>query len=491
MSAISSERSLPLFSLPIEIKNREALGKLLLAARAVDRGWAVLLGKQSRVCEVMRRCPPGVHLEISIPEAKLGTRIRPLADAGHHLACLCEEGILYPDGRDYCLRKVGEGAMELLSLYFANGPRQAEDVRSHRRTDHLALVVSGNPRFDLLQPPCRSIHDADVARIRARIGAPFVLINTNFSFVNPHPSYGDPLQKLRQSGKLMTPEQERIWQGVVAAKQRLIADYRRLALALAAAGWTVVIRPHPSENLASWEAFARGRQRLHVVHEGSANAWILAAAAVIHSGCTTGVEAFLMRRPVLAYLPDYLGEDQWFSNRLSRPVASPEQVLQALAHLEDPAAAATAAEAAGAEAAGAEAERRALARHHIANSEQPFACDRILDAFAALAPAPQPLALLRSRLHACRRPLSRRLVSGLSRQLLGALPAGLGIPALQRRRAHHQLHHQKFPGLSRAELLATIERYRALGLVQAIPAVERIDTGLFLLTPAVAADASR
>lgn len=469
------QASLPILSLPIEIKNRELLGKLLLAAKAVDQGWAVIIGKQSRVCEVLPHAPAAVHLEISIPQAKLETRIRPLVAAGHRLGCLCEEGVVYPDGRDYCLRKVGEGPLSLLDFYFANGQRQADDLIRHCRLDAVQLIVSGNPRFDLLQPPYRAIYDTTVERIKARIGVPFVLINTNFSLVNPHPSYGDPLRKLKQSGKVMTEEQELLWQRVVAAKQRLIADYRRLAVALTDAGHTVVIRPHPSENVASWQAFAAQRQRLHVVYEDSANAWILAAQAVIHSGCTTGVEAFLLQRPVIAYGPEDPADEDGFATRLSLRASSAEQVLALLSALS--------ASAAGPDDAAAQ-ERRALAHQHIANSEQPQACDRILAAFAADPPAPQPLEELRRRLRARRRPLPRRLASHLARELVMALPSGLGSPALRRRRAHHQLHHQKFPGLSREEVLARIDRFRSLGVVATRPAVERIDTDLFLLTPA-------
>ncbi|MEB3332986.1 MAG: surface carbohydrate biosynthesis protein [Synechococcaceae cyanobacterium] len=470
----TAESVLPLLSLPIEIKNREFLGKLLLAAKAVEGGWAVIIGKQSRVCEVLTGVPPAVHLEISIPQSKLNTRIRPLVQAGHRLGCLCEEGVVYPDGRDYCLRKVGEGPLALLSFYFANGERQADDLRQYGTSQGYRLVVSGNPRFDLLHPPCRALYDDSVARIQARIGEPFVLVNTNFSLVNPHPSYGDPLQKLKQSGKLMTAEQDLLWQRVVAGKQRLIADYRRLVLALTAAGQTVVIRPHPSENVDSWLAFAAGRPRLHVVHEDSANAWMLAARAVIHTGCTTGVEAFLLQRPVIAYLPEGQHEEEGFATQLSLTAASPEQVLERLEALssgapigDDPAAAA----------------RRQLAHHHIANSERPGACERILEAFAADPPSPQSLTEVRLRLRAQRRPLLRRLGSRLARELVTVLPGGLGSAALQRRQAHHHLHRQKFPGLNRGELLSVLTRFRALGVVAALPRVERIDTDLFLLSP--------
>lgn len=469
-----SESHRPILSLPVETKNRELIGKLLLAAKAVDQGWAVVLGKQSRVMDVMPHCPPAVHVEASIPAFKFEERIRPLLAVGHRLGCLCEEGIVYPDGRDYCQRKVGPEPLSRLSYYFANGQRQCDDITRWRETQALHLAVSGNPRFDLLHPPYRSIYDASVRSIKQRIGCPFILVNTNFSLINPHPAYGNRLEKMRASGRVVTPEQERIWAHRVQTKQRLAREYRQLVEALHRAGRTVVIRPHPSENQAVWKTFAAEMERVHVIHDGSANAWMLAAEVVIHSGCTTGLEAFLLDRPVIAYLPEGLRDDESFINDLALQAASLEQVLSLLQSLPcqpleppDPNLA----------------KRRSLARHYIANSDRAFACDRILEMIQTDPPEPQPLAELRRRLRSRRRPLARRLASGLSRQLICALPDRLSPASLRRRKVHHHLHRQKFPGLSRAELQAALAQFRQLGVVASPAEVERIDTDLFLLTP--------
>lgn len=469
-----SEPHLPILSLPVETKNRELLGKLLLAAKAVDLGWAVVLGKQSRVCDVIPYCPPAVHVEASIPAFKFASRMQPLLAAGHRLGCLCEEGIVYPDGQDYCQRKVGVEPLSRLSYYFANGQRQCDDILRWREPGSVHLAVSGNPRFDLLHSPYRSIYDSSVQAISHRVGGPFILLNTNFSLINPHPAYGNRLEKMRASGRVVTPEQEHIWAQRVQTKQCLAMEYRRLVQALHQAGRTVVIRPHPSENQEVWKAFAADLERVHVIHDDSANAWMLAAEVVIHSGCTTGLEAFLLDRPVIAYLPEGLSDQESFINALALQASSLEQVLALVEALPDPSCDRQDADSDG---------RRALARHHIANSDRAFACDRILEMIRADPPEPQPLSELRRRLRSRRRPLGRRLASRLSRELISALPEALSRGPLRRRKVHHHLHRQKFPGLSQDELQASLAQFRRLGVVRGRPELERIDTDLFLLTP--------
>ncbi len=47
--------------LPIETKARELLGKTLLAAKAVERGWVVFLGQDRAIREQMSLGVPGLR----------------------------------------------------------------------------------------------------------------------------------------------------------------------------------------------------------------------------------------------------------------------------------------------------------------------------------------------------------------------------------------------------------------------------------------------
>lgn len=57
--------------MPIETKTREPLGKSFLAARAVERGWIVVMGAQRDTRDFMRGKPAGVYVEMSIPDRKI------------------------------------------------------------------------------------------------------------------------------------------------------------------------------------------------------------------------------------------------------------------------------------------------------------------------------------------------------------------------------------------------------------------------------------
>ena len=112
-----------LLYLPMETKARELLGKSFLAARAVERGWIVVTGAHADTRKFMLEHPAGVYVETSIPEAKTA-RLERISAAGHRIANLCEESIVYAEGRDYCTRKIGSARSRFVDLLLVPGRAQ-------------------------------------------------------------------------------------------------------------------------------------------------------------------------------------------------------------------------------------------------------------------------------------------------------------------------------------------------------------------------------
>ncbi len=129
--------------LPIEIKGRELNGKILLASRAAERGWLVLMGQTKAVREALPDGPRGVFMEISIAEHK-AKRIAGYKSLGHSIAILCEESIVYFDGRDYCRRKVGSAALANTDIMLVSGARNEQHLRQYRPESADKIVLTGN-----------------------------------------------------------------------------------------------------------------------------------------------------------------------------------------------------------------------------------------------------------------------------------------------------------------------------------------------------------
>ena len=66
----------------------------------------------------------------------------------------------------------------------------------------------------------------------------------------------------------------------------------------------ILIRPHPSEVKKSWEAIlSKNLKNVGVIDDYTSSEVLNFAELMIHSGCTTGLEAKLLGTPVISFNP--------------------------------------------------------------------------------------------------------------------------------------------------------------------------------------------
>jgi hypothetical protein len=65
----------------------------------------------------------------------------------------------------------------------------------------------------------------------------------------------------------------------------------------------VILRPHPSEDMGSYQSSTKGIDNLLVTREGIAAEWITGARVLVHHDCTTGLEALFHEVPTISYCP--------------------------------------------------------------------------------------------------------------------------------------------------------------------------------------------
>lgn len=130
-----------------------------------------------------------------------------------------------------------------------------------------------------------------------------MLVNTNFGAVNHfYPGLGY-LKKAAESkvpGAAHPCDEER-----GRHKLSLLNFFREMLPSLCAAvsNFTVVLRPHPTENQAVWRAIAERYPNLIVTNDGSITSWLMATKAAVANGCSSLVEAAILGTPAVAYQP--------------------------------------------------------------------------------------------------------------------------------------------------------------------------------------------
>jgi surface carbohydrate biosynthesis protein len=384
----------PALLIPVENQVRELDAKLLLACVAAKRGLVSILGPKREVEFRIASFPRSIFLSKSL---RIGNRkFFPISrQLGHEIVAWDEEALVHLPAEIYFSRRLSPAGMAYVSHLFAWGDDNAELWRLYPNLPAKTPIhVTGNPRNDLLRSEIRSYYENDVNHICSTYGD-FILINTNFNHVNafyPGQNLFKPVKEsseIAEFGQAARGMPRTYAEGFRDHKQAIFEDFQQLIPALEKSfpDYTIVVRPHPTENQEIYRKIADGCRRIKVTNEGNVVPWLMATKTVIHNGCTTGVEAYVMRVPAISYrltVDNAYDEDFYqLPNRLSHQCFNFEELQVTLQNILK-----------GELGAANGDKRKALIDHHLAALDGPLACERIVDvlekAIDELKMSPQP-----------------------------------------------------------------------------------------------------
>lgn len=294
----------------VEESFREMQSRLLIAIRAVQLGYDVVIGPQWALQSQAKTLPNGVALFKGNNSIQV-QNMAAMRTAGHAIASI-EEEVLGLIDESRILAHYDPNVVEHCDLILAQGAFQKNCLERRfpqfiGRTD-----ITGNPRLDLLRAPLdRSIRES-ANTIRAQRGA-FVLANSNYSSVNP--VQGDTLTNFGgwvQAGfvDLDIPEDTDYYLSYCNWERE---NFHALLTFLGQAAHgnlagRLVLRPHPAESVRRWREGLRNDNRIDIVEDRDHLAWIAASAVLVHTSCTTGLEAAILGTPALNIVT---GDSRW------------------------------------------------------------------------------------------------------------------------------------------------------------------------------------
>jgi surface carbohydrate biosynthesis protein len=321
---------------PMEIASRELDSRLLLAAVAVGRGFEVVLGQKWLMERNIERMTAGVYLSktLTVRDAKMLKRAKA---SGYLTAAVDEEipGLVVHDKNFWWVSRAAVDATDVIFLPGTFNSRAFVDVMG---LEPGRVRQAANPRWDLLRRELRSIFAEEAAELRRRYGG-FILVNSNLGFTNSHKGNVDEIiQSLIDQGKI--DPSNHAFMAELRDLERMEDDNRTAlldllpALASAFPAHKIIVRPHPSENVEVWQKWTRSMPNLAIVREGSATAWILASQVLVHTNCTTGVEAIALDKPALCLVPtDHPATRRYLASLVNPVVKTTSEAVAAVASL--------------------------------------------------------------------------------------------------------------------------------------------------------------
>jgi len=372
-----------LLLIPVENQVRELDPKLLLACIAARQGFSSVIGSRRELEFRIDSYPRSIYLSKSMTRRSL-IFFRMARKFGHDIVTWDEEALVHLPPETYFSRRLHPEAIRHVSHLFAWG---RDNVELWRQYDHLPEDIpihdTGNPRNDMLRPEMHSFYEEEVQALRHRYGD-FILVNTNFNHVNafgpdmnlfqPVTKPGEPA-KFGRAARGMSREYA---QGLWDHKQAVFKSFLQLLPKLDQTfpDLNIIIRPHPTERHDAYQDIAARCSRIHVTNEGNVVPWILATRVVLHNGCTTGVEAFVMGVPAISYrqavdekydngfyrLPNAVSHQCFNFDQLRDMI---HQILSGSLGVADGD------------------QRNALVKSYLSSQDGPLACERMVDILAS------------------------------------------------------------------------------------------------------------
>jgi surface carbohydrate biosynthesis protein len=438
--------------IPVENQVRELDPKLLLACVAARRGFSSVIGSRREMEMRIDSFPRSIYLSKSMTVRSL-LFFWVAAKFGHDIITWDEEALVHLPPETYFSRRLHPSAIRYISHLFAWGEENAELWRQYPHLPPgIPIHVTGNPRSDMLRPELHGYYADEIATIRKEFGD-FILVNTNFNHVNAFGADMNLFKPVKRPGqrprfgRAARGMSREYAEGLRDHKLAVFEDFQRMIPELEHRfpDYTIVVRPHPTESHDAYRRIAEKCDRVRVTNDGNVVPWLLTAKALIHNGCTTGVEAFIMGVPAISYraTPNDTYDNGFYRlpNALSQQCFSFGELCETLRRFLDGSLALPGGE-----------DRHKLVQHHVAGvAGDSLACDRIVEILERIA-ANQAKPLPQSVIKRIDRWSAGKGLQ-LLRQIKSRLPGSHNRPEFQRHR---------YPGLPLDEVATRLSRFQDL-----------------------------
>jgi surface carbohydrate biosynthesis protein len=458
--------------MPVENQVRELDSKVLLACVAARHGFSSVIGFRREIHFHISSFPPGIYLSKSMTAAS-DLMFRIMRSLGHEIVAWDEEALVHLPPEIYYSRRLSPLAMALVSRMFAWGQDNDELWRKYPQLPNGAEIdITGNPRNDLLRPEIRPYYGKMVEELQKKYGD-FILINTNFNHVNafyPGLNLIVPPNKPGEQptyGRAARGMSREYAEGLRDHKQAIFRKFQELIPAVEKEfpEYNIVVRPHPTENQEVYRNIAARCSRVRVTNEGNVVPWLMATHAVIHNGCTTGVEAYSMGVPAISYravVNEYFDYGFYrLPNLLSYECFDFDELRLTLGKI-----------LAGELGPAAGDERKTLADEYLAALDGPLACERIVDICNKMVGGQSGVS--KPPLHCWLKGYCMASMRTLKRRFKARLPSARNKP---------EFHRHRYPEISLEEMGERISSFQqVLGDPRELR-IEKISGQFFRISP--------
>ena len=292
--------------IPVERDSRELNSSLKLKKILNEAGFKVKIINSKLFHTFFPFFPPSLVLENDVTFQGYKTLIK-LKDCGFKIFSHDEESFNHPSDEMYFSERICLKSLNCVEVFFTRGQSDKDLLLKKYKDLKTRLVPSNNYRFtNLKENFSKNSKILDKVSSLRRKYNKVVLIASRFSHTNRNDrlhSIDLIVKKRKKKFNLNNFETEEVRDFLLynrALFNAVISDYKKLILSNPET--LFVLRSHPSENKIPWEEIAINDNAIFD-NSGTFLEWAYYSDIIIHNGCTTGIEAFLLKKKVIYYDP--------------------------------------------------------------------------------------------------------------------------------------------------------------------------------------------
>lgn len=290
---------------PVETAVRELDYRLILAVLCARPGWQIIIGDHEHLFPLTLKLRNAVLVLKNLIGGKRPWKYPRYKELNVRCIQLDEEGGIFEGDKSIWKMEL-RARLDVAKVDPADyictwGPFQADFYRSLNPACADHIIPTGHPRLDLCRPRFRELYREEADDLIRKHGR-FIVINTNI--LSNNAMGPDVMLKWYNVDPADKEKRTRYIEQYCHELQRG-AHFIRLVnhLSDALPDVNIIVRPHPSEDIRTYQALFNYVPRVTVTREGSLQAWLTACGALVHGGCTTALEGYLCGTPIINFRP--------------------------------------------------------------------------------------------------------------------------------------------------------------------------------------------
>jgi surface carbohydrate biosynthesis protein len=278
---------------PLETKIRELHSKLFLVYKIINNlNCKVIIGSQRDIFNNIIYIKNTIWIDKNTYYKKI---IRNKLLEKNFRILLDEEGPHSFHDKHQTLLRISKKLLNFFHFILIWGKEDLKKISTQKK------YCFGHPKYDLLKKNYKNIYTENTQEIKKKYGE-FILINSSFEFDSDDDNLINNvmrinIEKYNKEEFKINLEFKRRYQNYlkqIKLVERLASDNANI---------NFIYRPHPYQNLEKVKKRFKKIDNLKIIFKNTTTPWIMACKLFIHSGCSTYLEAFALKKKIINFFP--------------------------------------------------------------------------------------------------------------------------------------------------------------------------------------------